>query len=398
MNLDMEMLFKGSLLISLITYLGYQLKNFPILILKQIKKRIIFYCDIEQRTDLYLYLEYWILNNPNIKKKKVKAEIEGYSLFKEEQGINNKKDITEVSLVPHDDLFSIKHKGKRLLITKNSKELNNTKSIDDLFFKHYTVQGFFAEKQIKDFLKDCCNKYKEDHIETPYGNIDNSCGDWVYNFKLNKGKDINNLFLEEKNTLINDIKDFIDKESWYNKRNLNYRRGYLLYGEPGNGKTSLCLAISKKFNRDIYFLNLNDLEKDSHLFSLFVSIKNNSIIVIEDIDAIFANREEEQKISFSSLLNCLDGVLSKYGVILIMTTNHIDKLDWALIREGRVDKKIHIPNPPKKIVEEYLSVFYEKEINLKEYNKDFSMAKIQELCLENKNEHKNLIFYLEDNK
>ena len=67
-----------------------------------------------------------------------------------------------------------------------------------------------------------------------------------------------------------------------------------------------------------------------------------------------------------------------------MTTNHIDRIDDALIREGRIDMKIKIDNPEKEMVEEYLTMFYDKEAKLIEYENTISMSKIQELCLQNK--------------
>ena len=81
----------------------------------------------------------------------------------------------------------------------------------------------------------------------------------------------------------------------------------------------------------------------------------------------------------------MDGAFSKYGIITIMTTNHFDKLDPALIREGRIDMKVKINNPEIDMVEKYLSIFYDTEIKLDNYKNSISMSKIQEICLENKN-------------
>lgn len=170
----------------------------------------------------------------------------------------------------------------------------------------------------------------------------------------------------------------------------------MFYGRPGNGKTSFCIALSKYFNKDIQFLNLNDIEKDTYLFESFQGLKDNSILVIEDVDAIYGNREGKSKISFSALLNCMDGAFSKHGIIVIMTTNHIEKIDSALIREGRIDMKVNIDNPEIDMVEQYLSLFYEKDIKLNHYDGNFSMSKIQEICLLNKNKLNNTIQFLEE--
>jgi chaperone BCS1 len=112
---------------------------------------------------------------------------------------------------------------------------------------------------------------------------------------------------------------------------------------------------------DIYTLCLSDINEAS-LKSLFAKLPNRCIILLEDIDAVSSNRDAETessrqivtgspskqskptsgKVSLSALLNVIDGVGSQEGRILIMTTNHITRLDEALIRPGRVDKKVKL--------------------------------------------------------
>jgi mitochondrial chaperone BCS1 len=126
----------------------------------------------------------------------------------------------------------------------------------------------------------------------------------------------------------------------------------LLYGPPGTGKTSFTQAIAGACGLHICYLNLagGNLNDDS-LNTLLNSTEVNSIILLEDIDAIFQGRESVQEkrdggqsVTFSGLLNALDGVRSQEGRILIMTTNHKDKLDPALLRPGRADRCIELGN------------------------------------------------------
>jgi ATP-dependent Zn protease len=79
----------------------------------------------------------------------------------------------------------------------------------------------------------------------------------------------------------------------------------------------------------------------------------------------------------------MDGALSKHGIITILTTNHPEKLDPALVREGRVDISLNVDNPSIKQVQEYLSVFYDQKVSLDSYPNDFPMTKIQEICMQN---------------
>ncbi|KZL81265.1 hypothetical protein CI238_12584 [Colletotrichum incanum] len=164
-----------------------------------------------------------------------------------------------------------------------------------------------------------------------------------------------------KQSLLKDIQSVLDPKarSWYARRGLPYRRGYLLYGRPGTGKSSLSISVAGCFGLDIYVLSLAALNY-GQLSTLFRELPQRCVVLLEDADAVgtaqsrvadaddFDTRSEDSQrllkpkgtVSLSGLLNVLDGVASQEGRILIMTTNHKDHLDNALIRSGRVDKKI----------------------------------------------------------
>jgi chaperone BCS1 len=160
---------------------------------------------------------------------------------------------------------------------------------------------------------------------------------------------------EEKTALLEDVKSFLDLESrvWYSVRGIPYRRGYLLYGPPGTGKSSLSLSIAGEFDLDIYILNISSVDEDS-LRGLFAELPARCVVLLEDIDAVNATHSRqdvttsstkerpEGKVSLSALLNAIDGVASQEGRLLIMTTNHVERLDAALIRPGRVDMKLEL--------------------------------------------------------
>ncbi len=127
----------------------------------------------------------------------------------------------------------------------------------------------------------------------------------------------------------------------------------------------------------------------------FESISSKAILLIEDIDTIFKKtRKVDSKLSFSTLLNCLDGAFYKEGIITIITTNHIEKLDAALIREGRIDVKLLIDNPSIDSIKKYVNNFFGQKIYK---NGDIvpikDIATIQNICLRSTSEtiKKNLI-------
>lgn len=141
-----------------------------------------------------------------------------------------------------------------------------------------------------------------------------------------------------------DIKAFLDRRQWYADRGIPYRRGYLLHGPPGSGKTSFIQALAGSLSYDICLLNLSERGlTDDKLFHLLSNAPERSFVLIEDIDAAFNKRVQtsedgyQSSITFSGFLNALDGVASGEERIIFMTTNHIERLDPALIRPGRVD-------------------------------------------------------------
>lgn len=164
-----------------------------------------------------------------------------------------------------------------------------------------------------------------------------------------KPRSIDSVILPDPYALHNiasDLEYFIANEQWYSERSVPHRRGYLFEGMPGSGKTSSIIALSSHLGKNIYRLSLtNPSLTDSSLESLFADVGANAIVAIEDIDCAYDERVKDasvkNSVSFSGLLNILDGIGSKEGRILFMTTNHKEKLDPALIRPGRVDKIIH---------------------------------------------------------
>ncbi|XP_057317415.1 mitochondrial chaperone BCS1-like [Hydractinia symbiolongicarpus] len=155
---------------------------------------------------------------------------------------------------------------------------------------------------------------------------------------------------------LKDVREFITNQKWYTDRGIPYRRGYLLYGPPGCGKSSFITALAGELEYSICVMNLGDRTlSDDRLNHLMSVAPQQSIILLEDIDAAFSRRDTENEktgskgggyypnhVTFSGLLNCLDGVVSTEERLVFMTTNYLERLDPALIRPGRVDIKLLI--------------------------------------------------------
>lgn len=172
--------------------------------------------------------------------------------------------------------------------------------------------------------------------------------------------------------IVEDIKEFIHNAHWYSDRGIPYRRGYLLHGPPGCGKSSFVNALAADLEYSICLLNLSERGlSDDRLSHLLGVAPQQSLILLEDVDAAFASREESRqgktayeglsRLTLSGLLNALDGVASTEGRITIMTTNYPDRLDKALIRPGRVDVKQLIGHATEYQVQQMYARFYPEE-------------------------------------
>ncbi|MBM7067733.1 AAA family ATPase [Actibacterium sp. 188UL27-1] len=140
--------------------------------------------------------------------------------------------------------------------------------------------------------------------------------------------------------LARDVSRFYAGQAWYAERGVPWRRGYLLYGPPGTGKSSVIRALASHLDRDIATIDLGRTNlSDDELREAMFSAPKGALLAMEDVDAVFRERSADQArgISFSGLLNAIDGVGAQEGHALFLTTNHRDRLDPALVRGGRAD-------------------------------------------------------------
>ncbi|RNF36075.1 AAA family ATPase [Paracoccus methylarcula] len=151
---------------------------------------------------------------------------------------------------------------------------------------------------------------------------------------------------DQAQRVLDDMRWFYDASEWYSVRGVPWRRGYLFHGPPGTGKSSLIRALASELDLDIAALDISRSNiTDEDLREGLMSAPRRCLISIEDVDSVFTGRDAGERrhgVSFSGLLNAIDGVGSQEGRALVMTTNHFERLDPALIRPGRADMHVEL--------------------------------------------------------
>ena len=259
-------------------------------------------------------------------------------------------------------------------------------------------------------------------------------------YPLYTNKSLKNIYGDAVNVVRKRVNFFMNNKLWYEDKGVPYTLGLLLHGVPGAGKTSCIKAIAKDTNRHILNIRLSENTTVSQLNTLFYSsqvqvTQNGSnkffdipidkrIIVLEDVDCLtdvvldrdlIENTKPEkeiikdddfpgygpkmgatsEKLNLSILLNILDGVLEQPGRILIMTSNHPEKLDKALIRPGRIDVIVKFDFCKRHEVVEIIQAFTNKIISDKEathiLDSVFTPAEVTRTIFENIDDVKSII-------
>lgn len=203
--------------------------------------------------------------------------------------------------------------------------------------------------------------------------------------------------LDQAEALLEDAREFLNSELWYTERGIPYRRGYLLHGIPGGGKSSLVMAVASELRLPIYMLQLSSEQMNDETLNTLLQYGMHdppTILLLEDVDLLHSvtlhrasgsrekdeakedreeldtmlrdvssGREAERKsrrgrLSLSGLLNALDGPTATTGRLLFMTTNARDRLDSALLRSGRIDYEVEFKEAQPEQMQRLFTRFY----------------------------------------
>ena len=285
-------------------------------------------------------------------------------------GFFNNKELNkyELNLTPRHGSHEIRYKNKII-------NLNYTKSKDFLttsdeikFYEEITLSN--NDKQcILDFIEDARQKNATPNkYDKLLCRILKPGGIWNILSTIHKRKE-DTLFMDINFTeLLDSITTFFNDENDYLEHGIPFKMNFLFHGIPGSGKTSLIYTIASHFNLDICFLNVTKDLDDNTFTRAVTSLPDDSILVLEDLDALFVERDSKSNLSFSTVLNVLDGIIKKHKLLTFITTNHKDRLDSALKRSGRIDYELEFTYASRKQTENMFKHFF-KENQLKEFMK-----------------------------
>jgi hypothetical protein len=227
--------------------------------------------------------------------------------------------------------------------------------------------GIIILEEFMDFLKEY---YEENVIHNRHGLKNevlvqtwNTYSWESSNTRIKRNLDTVYLPKNIKDNLIERVDSFLQSKTKekYNICGIPYKLNVLLEGFPGTGKTSLIFALASKYNYNIAIMSFTNKVDDYSFIKALQKISPKTFLILEDIDCLFKERKKHDDIrnmvSFTAILNGLDGVYSKDGLITFMSTNYIENLDSALIRPGRVDIQYNFDYMDKESMRDMFTAF-----------------------------------------
>lgn len=332
-------LFVGGLALGLVGVLVALLRNIPGVIWAYGRRFLIATAVIDNRTNLFDALVVWLNDLPFGRNSRFFTVIQANADPDDDSSQNG---MPRLLYSPAPGFHFFWYQGHLMWMEREvsvNLQVVDTLKIHVLFGKRDFVANLF-----EDVLK---RTYASLANHTMLFSVDN----WADNWRQGDARPrraIDSVVLDGqiRQHLLDDVQSFFAKRSWYAQIGIPWRRGYLLYGPPGTGKTSVAFALAGELHLNLCCLSLtNPKLNDQTISALLQKTPARSLILIEDVDAFFSARQKQDdriEVSFSGLLNALDGVAAQEGRIIFLTTNHRELLDPALIRPGRIDVEFEL--------------------------------------------------------
>lgn len=320
---------------------------------------------------MYVALDWYLTTNCKVKVDQDNIIV---SIKRPIEGTKEEKTYQLLIGQPEEKITEIDYKGCTISYQKDSKVEKIYTPTGEVQKRNYYINLWSYEctrKSLEELCQYVANQYAKSKIEEVWYQrmYTHNTNQWNSSVIDRNKRRVETVVLKNdiNKKILDDLTHFEQTEDWHLDRGIPYKKSYLFYGPPGTGKSSMIKAISYEIKRHIHYLNLATIRNDTELAHLMSNINfKETIIIIEDIDAMSEiswdrklkqeniqpddkalekeqSKDERQKetITLSGLLNQIDGLHNNHGMILVMTTNHPEKLDQALIRDGRVDDRVY---------------------------------------------------------
>lgn len=309
--------------------------------------------DMEHR-DAYVWLSYWV--EKNLRGRNVNS-----LLLRTCKNQDSVASTGGFEVIPEYGTYYLTHAGRFMTVEHHKEQQNQGNHWWSSHSIRLRIWLSRDRKLILHILEEARASYESSNSKcVDYYHWD-TYTDWVGN--TIQGRAIPSLFHRPDviDDLFGDVRTFLGAKQMYEDLGIPYRRGYLLAGPPGSGKSSLILAVASHFGLPIYSVPLHGAEMTGErLAVLLSSCRRPSLIAIEDIDCLKVATSRESKtedgLTIADLLNAIDGIGASDDRVLFMTANRPEALDFALTRAGRIDRKFSIDYAR----DEELKCFYER--------------------------------------
>lgn len=385
----------GGLLLMAVGSILAMAKSVPLKLWKWVLRQTTITLTIIDDSRALIWFKWWFQTHPHAKKiRLVDAYVEWADQDEDRKAL----------LTPAPGNHWLWHKGRPVHVNFARSDEKKT-TYNEKRTESFTIRTIGRDQRyLRDLLRDLQRAYVNQTEGHASLHILSGMGEWS-EAGAYLPRTLESVILPEeiKQKLVEDIQLFQGSQEWYQHHGIPYRRGYVLYGLPGTGKTSLINGLANYFKKPVYVLNLNSVT-DEGLLGAIVNTPKNAVVLLEDIDCAVAKRglkkssKDESKdgpmvmkgVSLSGLLNALDGVHAPNGTLFFMTTNHIEKLDPALLRAGRSDVKIEFKEATEWQKSTLYARFFDKDgqAEMEQFIKDIpakTVAEFQGLLLIERN-------------
>jgi chaperone BCS1 len=336
-----------------------------------IKMKLILEVEVKDTDPAFNWLVRWFDQQSFMKKmNNLRFTVDSENSQFDSQSHAGKKK-TPFLLSPGDGTQWFWYKKRLVVVKRGSVQREGSKRAEE-FFK------FYSRSKNKSTIVNLFNEAQDMFLNKSSDNIEMYVNGYDYWSSLGtrRKRPLETVIMDAgfKDDILADIEKFLGTEDWYIEKGIPYRRGYLISGPPGCGKSSLIAALASHYDFGLSIINFGMDVNDKNLVELMNLASKHSFIVLEDIDAakLTHDREKEEasaggnatsttSLTLKGLLNAIDGLGSQEGRILIMTTNYPEKLDAALIRPGRCDRHFKLT---------YASDFQKREMFMRFYDDD----------------------------